>query len=126
MKIVINNCFGGFSLSPEAQRALVGKCPHVEVMTREQYDPNGSIRKWGDPHVVWGNPEHTTVIVDNHGWLERSCPALVALVETLGKAAWGRAAELAVVEIPDDVEWQIDDYDGIEHIAEVHRTWRAP
>ena len=26
-------------------------------------------------------------------------------------------------EIPDDVEWEIDDYDGIETIHEVHRSW---
>jgi hypothetical protein len=32
-------------------------------------------------------------------------------------------AELEVVEIPDDVEWIIVDYDGMEHIAEKHRTW---
>jgi hypothetical protein len=28
-----------------------------------------------------------------------------------------------VIEIPDDVEWIIVDYDGMEHIAEKHRTW---
>ena len=27
------------------------------------------------------------------------------------------------VEIPDDVEWQIEEYDGTEHISEKHRTW---
>jgi hypothetical protein len=32
-------------------------------------------------------------------------------------------AELKVVESPDDVEWEIEEYDGIEWIAEVHRTW---
>ena len=26
-------------------------------------------------------------------------------------------------EIPDDVNWYIAEYDGIEHIAERHRTW---
>jgi len=28
-----------------------------------------------------------------------------------------------VLEIPDDVEFTIEDYDGSEHIAETHRTW---
>jgi hypothetical protein len=31
---------------------------------------------------------------------------------------------LRIVEIPDGVEWHISEYDGIEHIAENHRTWR--
>ena len=34
-----------------------------------------------------------------------------------------QCAELAIVEIPDGIEWEIDDYDGIETIAETHRTW---
>lgn len=31
---------------------------------------------------------------------------------------------LKVVSIPADVEWQIEEYDGAEWIAEKHRTWR--
>lgn len=27
------------------------------------------------------------------------------------------------VAIPDGVIWHIEDYDGLEHIAEDHRTW---
>jgi hypothetical protein len=27
------------------------------------------------------------------------------------------------VDIPDDVKWQIEEYDGNEWIAESHRTW---
>lgn len=34
------------------------------------------------------------------------------------------ASELKVVEIPDDVKYIICDYDGKEHIAEQHRTWK--
>jgi hypothetical protein len=29
-----------------------------------------------------------------------------------------------VVEIPDGVEWEIAEYDGLEWVAEKHRTWR--
>ena len=32
-------------------------------------------------------------------------------------------AQLKIVEIPDDVKWIVEEYDGIELIAEVHRTW---
>lgn len=30
---------------------------------------------------------------------------------------------IKIVDIPDDVEWELCEYDGIEHIAEKHRTW---
>jgi hypothetical protein len=31
---------------------------------------------------------------------------------------------LAIVEIPDDVQWIIEENDGMEWVAEKHRTWR--
>jgi hypothetical protein len=49
---------------------------------------------------------------------------LVAVVEELGEAAYGECAELSVIEVPDDVEWHIVEYDGLEHVAENHRIWR--
>jgi hypothetical protein len=48
---------------------------------------------------------------------------LIQVVNELKKNANGFAADLKVVSIPDDVDWVIEDYDGSEHIAEVHRTW---
>lgn len=48
---------------------------------------------------------------------------LVAVVEQWGKAADGSHARLKVVEIPADVKWKVQEYDGSEWIAEVHRTW---
>jgi len=58
-------------------------------------------------------------------WTEetRDHALLVRVVEELGDKASGRCADLKVVEIPDDVEWEIDEYDGSEHVAEKHRTW---
>lgn len=55
---------------------------------------------------------------------QRDDPYLVQVVLELGERSWAHCAELAVVTIPDDVQWQIDEYDGAEWIAEVHRTWR--
>jgi hypothetical protein len=48
---------------------------------------------------------------------------LVAVVEGLGEKANGDYSRLRVVEIPEDVRWHISEYDGVEHIAEDHRTW---
>jgi hypothetical protein len=48
---------------------------------------------------------------------------MIQVVEELGAAANGPCADLKVVEIPDGVEWEIDGHDGMEHVAERHRTW---
>ncbi len=55
--------------------------------------------------------------------IKRNDPKLVECVETLGKKANGRFADLKVVEIPDDVDWEITEYDGLETIEEKHRSW---
>jgi hypothetical protein len=49
---------------------------------------------------------------------------LIQVVEELGDGANGYFAKLKIVEIPDDVLWQIEEYDGKEWVAEQHRTWR--
>ena len=55
--------------------------------------------------------------------IKRNDPILVEIVEQLGEAADGDYAKLKVVDIPDDVPWTIEEYDGAEWIAEKHRTW---
>jgi len=47
----------------------------------------------------------------------------VQMVEELGKKANGDYSKLRIVQIPDDVNWYIHEYDGMEHVAEQHRTW---
>jgi hypothetical protein len=92
MKIVINNCHGGFGLSKEA----------LDLFNERS-----------GTNILYYNTEH----------IDRNNPILVEIVEQLGKAAHGQFAVLKVVEIPDDLEWEIEEYDGAEKIAEKHRTW---
>lgn len=47
---------------------------------------------------------------------------LIAVVEMLG-GDMGHGTKLKVVEIPADVRWIVEEYDGWEHVAEAHRTW---
>lgn len=54
---------------------------------------------------------------------DRDDPILVKVVETLGEEANTEYSSLKVVEIPDDVDYYIDDYDGMETIEECHRSW---
>ena len=55
--------------------------------------------------------------------IARNDSKLVECVEKLGEEANGMCAELKVVEIPDDVNWEIGEYDGLEWVEEVHRRW---
>ena len=58
-----------------------------------------------------------------HGDLKRNDKRLIAAVEKLGDAASDELAQLKVVEIPDGIEYTIEEYDGIEWVAEKHRVW---
>lgn len=49
---------------------------------------------------------------------------MILAIEELGPAASSRLASVKVVEIPDGVDFVIEEYDGKEWIAEKHRTWR--
>jgi hypothetical protein len=56
--------------------------------------------------------------------IPRDDPILVEVVEEMGSSANGSYSALKVVEVPDEVDWVIDEYDGLEWAAERHRTWR--
>lgn len=55
--------------------------------------------------------------------IQRDHPELIRVIEEMGDKASGSCAELSVTEIPDGVEWQIEEYDGREWVSEKHRTW---
>lgn len=56
-------------------------------------------------------------------WVEdyREHPALIAIVEELGKKAYDTSvSELAIVEIPDTTtDWELSEYDGFEEVIYV-------
>jgi len=63
---------------------------------------------------------------DDYGFeyeADRTNPKLVQVVEELGKAANGRGANLKVVQIPDGIEYDLENYDGFETAHEKHRSW---
>ena len=57
------------------------------------------------------------------GGIPRDDEHLIAVVELMSEEANNRFSELKIVEIPDDVNWCIEEYDGREWVAERHRTW---
>lgn len=111
MKVVVNRCFGGFSLSKKAIERLaeIGNEIAIEEMNRSDFGKKKCFGMYGFEF--------------DHNHKHRTDPDLIKVIEELGEEANGSCADLEIVEIPDDVEWEIDEYDGRERIAEKHRTW---
>jgi hypothetical protein len=112
MKVVINRCYGGFSLSGEAIELYLKKKDLKFTKEKGEYFSLIGYDYHVEGDELWY--DHT---------LARHDPILVQVVEELGDKANGRCAELDVIEIPDDVDYEVEEYDGKEWIAERHRTW---
>lgn len=153
MKIVINNCFGGFSLSPLGLKRwaeLNGlECHFYKGGISDQYEkieePDNNFfwtaattsdvavlnkykavtDKWHQMNEVEKDEHNRTYdnLYLSSRNIERTDRSLIRTIEELGEIANGRCANLKVVEIPDDVDWELQEYDGNEWIAEKHRTW---
>lgn len=113
MKIAINADFGGFDLSDKAlELLLTRKNIPFEKSGKEFYQPGHA-----------GDEEYRLYSFDFYEYVNRNDVDLVAVIEELGEEANGVYSSLKIVEIPDDVDWYVTDYDGLEHVAEKHRTW---
>jgi hypothetical protein len=137
MKVVINSCYGGFGLSHEA----VLRYFEIKGIAVYPEKHNWFYTYWLVPEservpLKEGKDFYEMSVPDRKAYneaysnqtiypreIERDDPILVQVVEELGKKADGDCANLNVVEIPNDIEWEIHEYDGMEHVAEKHRTW---
>jgi len=54
---------------------------------------------------------------------KRMAPELIEVVEELGEEANGEHAKLKIVEVPNGIDWELYEMNGVEWIAEKHRTW---
>ena len=114
MKIVINKCFGGFGLSEEAT-LLYGKKKGLNIIVVRDKIMK-SLRHYYLDEVKDGN-----YFSDRD--IKRNDPILVEVVNELGEKANGFCSELKIVEIPDDMKWEIEEYDGKEWVSETHRKF---
>jgi hypothetical protein len=120
MKVVINVCYGGFGISNVAFEKLLERKSIAFNKVPAKYP----IREHdSDYYRVDADPDGEDYISEYDFFDNRADSDLIAVIEELGKDSWGWASELKIVEIPDDVKWHIHDYDGMEHVAEDHRTW---
>lgn len=125
-KIVINSTYGGFNISQEGFEWLIEKGVPVVGYFRDRdhggdddqpviYDQTIGDEEQRAYHRTGYFERYWTTYYDKH----RTDPLLVEFVEKHPD----KAGTLSVVDVPDDVEWQIMEYDGLEWVAEKHRTW---
>ena len=112
-QVVINAGFGGFGLSDRA----------IERYAELSGENLISVEHPSASYTAW----YKNSTEEKNRWypldIRRDDKHLVQVVKELGPEANDYFASLKVVEIPADVEWVIDEYDGKEWIAEVHRRW---
>lgn len=101
MKVVINKCYGGFSVSEAVYKEL------------------------GMEWDGYGYPDNEEFGIESCDYKAyRSHPALITAIERVGvESASGDMADLRIVDIPDGVDWEIEEYDGRESVREKSRSW---
>lgn len=131
MKIAINRKDNDFSLSEEAVAELVKlgfKISLTESSTGNYINPEAEII---DRKNTLDHFNYDRFILNDNKWTRndkfdvwdlRTNLQLIIVIEKLGSKASGSKSKLKVVEIPDDIKWNIiNDY--AEYIEEEHRTW---
>ena len=134
--VVINRCFGGFGLSDEAVREYA-KLKGFDVFgyVNPPHDFNSYVRIENSLNsflTYWvkedagDNP--TNEEINKVEWLhQRDIPrddeALIKVVKTLKKKANGRCADLQIVKIPDDVEYEISELEKSKGILTTPFDW---
>ena len=137
-KIVINNCYGGFGLSPKAIAFILKqRNPDIELWYyKKTFDDRSlrytynivedvesasyvSLKYLGD--TIEGVGTDLIRIEDNFVFshqinLQRHDPLLIKTVETLGDEADDTFSELKVVDVDTD-RYIIKEYDGLEEVV---------
>jgi hypothetical protein len=107
MKVLINNCYGGFGFSHEACKLWLER-NNVSFLETEN--------KYGDPQFIIDND---ISYVSN--LISRDDSTIIQIFEEKGSEfVSGECAELILVEILDGCQYRIGEYDGMEYIDQ---TW---
>lgn len=147
MKIILNKCYGGFEVSPMGYQLYAKKkgfelYPYILTSDPEfKYDVDNYYYnkvKWEEiryrsVHYLtkdFGNKiakkSFKEIQDDYYFWINskyRTDPTLIEVIEELGDKASGPCGELRIVEIPDDLDYVIDEYDGYERLHQRVQEW---
>ena len=144
MKVAVNRCYGGFGLSPKAQvrywelkgrkcfffKYIPGGDDYVLLRTEAEIKKAFLAMPFDTDDVDLINDKTSDQCYREHclylgngedKW--RADPHLIQVIEEMGEEANESHAEIEIVDVPDNVEWFIEEYDGMEHVSETHRTW---
>jgi hypothetical protein len=109
MKIVLSRSAGAFSLSEAAVTKILSK-----------HNLQNRIKNSTDLRY---RQTRRQVKLSRGIVIDRDDPHLISVVEELGCDANGPNAELAVVTVPDCVDWAIGDVVGIEFVSADGKIW---
>ena len=118
MKIILNSCYGGFGVSPQAIRLLIdmkADCLESDLVGSFEIPKYANQRDdyYFDSCYVYYNCRQYYIDVDK----ARVCPHLISLIEEHGSAfVSGMSANLEVVEISFDVNDLFTTVDGYERL----------
>jgi len=110
MKILVNDCFGGYGISLEAELLYLQKKEISYELLEERYGKG--------KYLI--NGEETYL------HLSRTDEVLIEVVEEIGsERASGMHAQLSISEIPDGADYSIHEYDGTEYVDNTWFTFTA-
>ena len=136
MKVILNKCYGGFDVSDKGYKLYAQK-KHIPLYVYKDNCSAGYYEKISgeisdSPFVEYFTKDfgdcfkptkedfkYKLYLSEKH----REDLTLIEVVEELGEEANGRFGDLVVVEIPDGMNYVIDDYDGIETLHEDVPVW---
>ncbi len=141
--MVINKCYGGFGLSPFGVKKF-SELEGIDIypFTIDESE-NSKLNFQESKQISWkeifNNPKkyflihystkpilngkHESESYFSDGDISRNNKNLIKIVEKYGKKVNGIYANLQIIEIPDNIKWEIEEYDGLECVSEEHRTW---
>lgn len=138
MKVILNKCYGGFGVSQKGYE-LYAKKKNLDLymykrsnddfmmFERIQKDESVFLKHYftvdmGESFSIHSmeNWNGITLYLDER---HRTDSVLIEVVEELGEEANDEFADLQIVEIPDDLKYEVIDHDGIERLCEVGKTW---
>ena len=124
-KVMINKCYGGFGFSRKAiQLYIERKGLDVKPYFKEfSGDTEPVLVTWELYKAQIDTAWNYHLLHDNGTYFSedeevgREDDFMIAIVEELGKEANGQYADIRTVEIMDDEEYEIHDYDGVESLT---------